>query len=58
MEAGGEIAQNVRGLYLFMNRRFFPANAPKDPQMICEVVAPMEDRNHSYKTITAQEFEG
>jgi flagellin-specific chaperone FliS len=49
---GGEIAQNLRGLYLLMNRRLLPANVPKDPQMIREVIARMEDLNQSYETIT------
>ena len=35
-----------------MNRRLFLADAPKDPQMIREVIAPMEDLNQSYETIT------
>jgi hypothetical protein len=51
-EGGGEIAQNLRGLYLLMNRRLLPANVPKDPQMIREVIARMEDLNQSYETIT------
>jgi flagellar biosynthetic protein FliS len=57
-EGGGEIAQNLRGLHLHMNRRLFPANAPKDPEMIREVIARMEDLNQRYKTITGQELEG
>jgi flagellar protein FliS len=52
MEGGGEIAQNLRRLYYYMNRRLFQANAKKDPQMIREVIALMEDLNQSWKTIT------
>jgi flagellar protein FliS len=52
MEGGGEIAQNLRRLYGFMNRRLGEANAKRDPQMIQEVIALMEELNQSWKTIT------
>jgi len=52
MEGGGEIAQNLRRLYNYMNRRLFQANARKDPELIREVIALMEDLNQSWKTIT------
>ncbi len=52
MEAGGEVARNLRRLYLFMGRRLFQANARNDAQMIREVIALMEDLNQSWKTIT------
>jgi flagellar secretion chaperone FliS len=51
IEAGGEIARNLRRLYLFMNRRLSQANAKKDPQMIREVITLMEELNQSWKTI-------
>jgi len=52
MEAGGEIAQNLRRLYLFMNRHLTQANARRDPQMIREVVTLLEELNQSWKAIT------
>jgi flagellar protein FliS len=52
MEAGGEIAQNLRRLYVFINRRLWQANARNDPQMVREVVTLMEELNQSWKTIT------
>jgi flagellar protein FliS len=52
MEAGGEIAENLRRLYAYMHRRLFQANAKKDPEMIREVIALMEDLNQSWKAIT------
>ena len=52
MEAGGEIAQNLRSLYLFMNRHLSQANAKRDPQMIQEVIALLEELNQGWKTIT------
>jgi flagellar protein FliS len=52
MEGGGEIAQNLRRLYFFMNRRLWDANAKRDPQIIGEVITLMEELNQSWKTIT------
>jgi flagellar protein FliS len=52
VEAGGEIAHNLRRLYLFMNRRLSEANAKRDPQMIAEVIHLMEELNQSWKAIT------
>ena len=52
VDAGGEIAKNLRPLYCFMNRRLAEANAKRDPQMIHEVVTLMEELNQSWKAIT------
>jgi len=52
MEAGGEIAQNLRKLYLFMSRRLSEANTKRDPQIIREVIGTMEELNQSWKAIT------
>ena len=52
MEAGGETSQNLRKLYLFMNRRLSEANAKRDPQMIREVIALAEELNQSWRAIT------
>lgn len=53
MEAGGEIAMNLRRLYLFMNRRLNQANIKQDPQMIRDVITLMEELNQSWKAITS-----
>jgi flagellar secretion chaperone FliS len=52
MEAGGEIAENLRKLYVFMQRRLSQANSKRDPQMIREVIALLEELNLSWKTVT------
>jgi len=52
MEAGGEIASNLRRLYCFMNNRLSEANAKRDPQMIREVINLMAELNQSWKAIT------
>jgi len=51
MNAGGEIATNLRKLYCFMSSRLSEANIKRDPQMIREVIALMEELNQSWKAI-------
>jgi flagellar secretion chaperone FliS len=51
MDAGGEVASNLRNLYLFMNRRLNEANIQKNPNMIREVIKLMEELNQSWKAI-------
>jgi flagellar secretion chaperone FliS len=52
VETGGEVARNLRKLYVFMSRRLFEANANSDPQMIREVISLMEELNQSWKVIS------
>jgi flagellar protein FliS len=52
MNAGGEIAANLRKLYCFMNSRLTEANTKRDPKMIREVIELMEELNHSWKAIS------
>ncbi len=52
MEAGGEIAMNLRKMYLFMNQQLIEANTEKDPQKIREVIKLMEELNQGWKAIT------
>jgi flagellar protein FliS len=51
MEAGGEIAQNLRSLYDFMRRHLVLANIKKDPEMIREVISMLEDLKAGWKGI-------
>jgi len=51
MNAGGEIAQNLRKLYCFMSKRLSEANIKRDPKMIREVIGLMEELNQSWKAI-------
>ena len=51
MEAGGEIAKNLRGLYMFMIRRLHEANLKQDTGRIEEVIKLLEELNQSWKTI-------
>jgi len=53
MDAGGEVAANLRKLYLFMNRRLSEANVKQDPQMIREVITLMEELNKGWRAITS-----
>ena len=51
MEVGGEVAVNLRKLYLFMNRHLSAANIKKDPEMINEVIKLLEELNQGWKAI-------
>ncbi|MFA6132713.1 MAG: flagellar export chaperone FliS [Phycisphaerae bacterium] len=53
MEEGGEIAQNLRSLYLFMSEQLLSANFHKDPNRIREVTALLADLNGAWKSITS-----
>ena len=51
MENGGEIATNLRKLYLFMNNHLSQANIERSPEMIREVITLAEELNESWKAI-------
>jgi len=51
MEKGGQIAQNLRALYNFMQRHLTEANIRKDPKMIEEVIALLEELNQSWRAV-------
>lgn len=51
MDTGGEMAVNLRKLYLFMDGRLSQANVKCDPQMIREVITLMEELNQGWKAI-------
>lgn len=53
METGGEVAQNLRSLYNFMNKHLNQANVRADAQMIREVINLLEELNQSWRAITA-----
>jgi len=51
IDAGGEVTANLRKLYCFMSRRLSQANIKRDPEMIREVIALMEELNQGWKAI-------
>jgi flagellar protein FliS len=51
LEAGGEIANNLRQLYCFMTRHITQANIKKDPQALQEVITILEELNQGWKAI-------
>jgi flagellar protein FliS len=51
INAGGEIAVNLRKLYCFMSNRLSEANIKRDPKMIQEVISLMEELNQGWKAI-------
>ena len=52
MDAGCEIAGNLRKLYVFMINRLSQANVQNDTQLIRDVIKLMEELNSSWKAIT------
>ena len=52
MNAGGEMASNLRKLYCFMTKHLTEANIRRDPEMIREVIKLMEELNQSWKAIS------
>ncbi|MCP4613158.1 MAG: flagellar export chaperone FliS [Planctomycetes bacterium] len=52
MDAGGEIAGNLRKLYIFMINRLSQGNVQSDPKLIRDVIKLMEELNSSWKAIT------
>ena len=53
MEAGGEIAKNLRQLYAFMLERLFQANIRKDAGMIRETIKLLEELDEGWKAVAA-----
>ena len=51
MEKGGEIAVNLRKLYIFMGSRLAEANIKRDVNMIRDVIGLMEELNQGWKEI-------
>lgn len=51
MEAGGDVAVNLRKLYMFMTRHLSSANIKKDPAMINEVIKLLDELNQGWKAI-------
>ena len=52
MDAGGEIATNLRKLYIFMTNRLSQANIKCDPELVRDVIKLMEELNRGWKAIT------
>ena len=52
MNAGGEVASNLRKLYCFMTKHLSEANMKRDPKMIRDVIKLMEELNQSWKAIS------
>jgi len=52
LEAGGEVARNLRSLYDFMMRHLTLANARSDPRMMRDVIEMLEELNESWRAIS------
>ena len=53
LDAGSEIATNLRGLYGFVRRHLTQAGARRDSEPIREVIRILEELNEGWKAITA-----
>jgi flagellar protein FliS len=51
MERGGDIAVNLRKLYLFMTGRLAEANTKKDINILNDIIGLMEELNMGWKEI-------
>jgi flagellar protein FliS len=52
-EKGGEVAKNLRSLYLFMNQHLLQANVRKDAEMIQQVIDQLNTLLDGWKQIAA-----
>ncbi len=51
MEAGGEISENLRKLYVFMGTHLAQANSRSDTKMIREIITLLEELNQGWRAI-------
>lgn len=51
VEQGGQLAQNLRSLYNFMQRHLNQANLKKDPNMIQEVIGLLDELNQGWRVV-------
>lgn len=51
MEVGGEIAQNLRSLYLYMYKRLVEANVQKNADIVQEVINLLSELKEGWDTI-------
>lgn len=51
MEQGGQIAQNLRALYNFMQKHLSEANTKRDPRMIRDVIGLLDELNKGWRAI-------
>jgi len=52
LDAGGEVAQNLRTLYNFMNSHLNQANISNDAQMIRDVIALLKKLNEGWRAVS------
>ena len=52
MEAGGDIAKNLRSLYAFIRNHLLQANLDRDADALRDVIKILEELNEGWKAIT------
>ena len=53
LDAGGQVAANLQGLYAFLRKHLGQANAQRDPQKIREAIRILGELNEGWKAITS-----
>ncbi len=53
MEAGGEIAANLRALYDFIHRHLFEANVERNADKVRQVIGILDELNKGWRAITS-----
>ncbi len=53
LEAGGDVAKNLRSLYNFMSKHLSQANIKSDAVMLGEVISILEELNQGWRAITS-----
>ena len=52
MDAGGDVAENLRGIYNLMIQQLEQANNSSDVHLIYEVISQLEELNESWRVVT------
>lgn len=55
LEQGGEVANNLLGIYVYIKKRLLEANMKKDSEIIQEIIKYMEDLKSAWEEIEKKE---
>jgi len=55
LEQGGELAENLRGLYVYMVQRLYKSSFDNDPEMVREISSLLQEISSAWDQIPVQE---
>ncbi|EPG68145.1 flagellar protein FliS [Leptospira wolffii serovar Khorat str. Khorat-H2] len=55
MENGGEVANNLLGIYVYIKKRLLEANMKKDSEILHEIIKYLEDLKNAWEEIEKKE---